>query len=291
MTTSIQGEQQKENQNPEEQNQNQGNESQNTNQSTNDSGNSNSDLLAQLNAMYSSISAGMGNNNSNNSSPSTNVQSMPNTQTQEPDYFANPAEYIKHQISQQVAPLASFAAQMKRDNDYNKLKNRFRNDPQFGGLFSQIEHIVDAEVDKLPVETPITEQLVRNYILNILGQVALLTRINGGQQNGTNFGAGNQNQANANNSGNSGNFNSGNASGGGNGNSSSSNVITPPHVAPRNPAPFSPAHSNYQLTEEDRAVAKKHGLTEDEYVTVLESGPDNFMRVIQEIRNKKNGGK
>lgn len=85
------------------------------------------------------------------------------------EFFADPVSVIRSEITSQIAPLNEFSAQVRRDTEYNKLKNRFLADAQFGPAVQKLGTYLDDLMSKLE---PTVENM-RNSITQLYGQLAL----------------------------------------------------------------------------------------------------------------------
>lgn len=101
----------------------------------------------------------------------------PTDAQQNKEFFDNPAvitrRLIKEEIEAAVAPLKDFVGTFAPRNEYERIKDNLKKDPQFGKIMNAAESHIDEAVrgSLKPGQTP-TEQLVKAAALTIYGAAA-----------------------------------------------------------------------------------------------------------------------
>lgn len=85
-------------------------------------------------------------------------------------------DIVQKEINQAIEPLKQFTSTLKMQSDYDKLKNRYRNDPRFKDVFPKIENAVD----NLMQNAPATEENMQLAVLAAVGSahVGMISGVN-----------------------------------------------------------------------------------------------------------------
>lgn len=158
-------------------------------------------------------------------------------------FFNEPMNVIREEINRSVAPLLEFTKKFNQQNVYTELKGRYKNDPRFAQIFPQIE----ATVDSIMANSEVNEQ---NMYAAILSAIGMLTTglIPGGAPNTTSTPTAPTTSQ-----------------------TPKPPVTTPAHLRPTAPAaPQKQKAPVRQLTENERRLARMHGMTPEQYIAYME---------------------
>ena len=159
-------------------------------------------------------------------------------------FFSNPMDVLREEISNAVKPLMDFTQTFKQQSEYDKLKDKYRNDPRYSQLFPHIE----SYVDQILANSEKNEQTLRTAVLVAIGaaqtgEIKIPVGNNGGRQTAPQNTPPNNNNQNPN------------------------NMTVPAHL--RSTPPAVPVNNNNNqkpvLTELEKRLARERGMSEDEW--------------------------
>lgn len=163
------------------------------------------------------------------------TQTQPDFGQANSDYFTKPAEtmsrLINEEVTRTIAPIAEKFMQFTRNQEYQNLKNTYRQLPNF--------NLIESDIDRMMANVEPTAANMNAAISMAVGQLALR-----GQQ--FNF---SQNQTQP----------------------QTTQQITPPNLPPSPPSAPSitnPA-TRITLTELQKRVARENGMTDEQYIEML----------------------
>jgi hypothetical protein len=84
------------------------------------------------------------------------------------DFYADPVNAVKRLMEEAVAPLKEAAQGLAYGSAYEKLKNKYRNNPKFKSVFEKAEHLIDDAMGKVAP----TEQNLQFTLYSIRGAAA-----------------------------------------------------------------------------------------------------------------------
>lgn len=173
------------------------------------------------------------------------------------EFYNNPVAVIQNEVRNAIAPLNDFMLQFRQQDEYSRIKNNYRNNPQFAQIFPSIEPLLDQAMQGAPVN----DANVRTAIFSILGAAQVgLVQLSGQQhqqqmqQAQQPVPANNQPPVNP--------------------------VVTPPHLrpsAPQAPVPQQNQTQVRQLTELERRLARENNMSDAEFLQHLYAQPNEIL--------------
>jgi hypothetical protein len=155
------------------------------------------------------------------------------------EYFTSPRTVIREELKETVKPLVDFVSSFRQENEYEKIKNRLRADPQF----KRVLEIGEAYIDQSMQGQPVSEDAVRAVALSVAGAAAL------GMLPGASI---TETQPKPKQQG--------------------GNVNIPPNIRPSAPPQSpEPKQTVRELTENERRLARENKMSPEEYLAWLEA--------------------
>lgn len=170
---------------------------------------------------------------------SRNTPATPTPPVDSATYFADPETHnrrmIQEELAKAVAPLNQLAQETRNQNAYMTAKGQLRMHPNVGQHLQQIEHILDQEA-----------RFLQQVDMNSVGALAvnIIGRAYAGMIPGVTLGA----VAPV-----------------------ISRQVPPPQVPPSAARTPAPTPAVIELTEQQRAVARFQGLSDEQYIALLNS--------------------
>lgn len=201
----------------------------------------------------------------------------PNTLLNDPERFR---QTLNADMASQVAPLNSFIEEQQRKDLYWQNKyNLAQRDNRIGQIMQQLGQQLDGYFISNPTVIP-NEQNIRTHVAYLVGEYALAGGFNNQQQNNGQQQQRQPNQQQQNNQPNR--------------QQNQFNDMIPPHIRPSGrPGANQQQDQEPDVTEQERFLAKKDGMTLKEYVKLRDAQPHEAQAVWSEIvkaRKARNGG-
>lgn len=187
--------------------------------------------------------------------PQTPPTPPPTAEEQRQRFFNNPMDVLREEIQTAVSPLLEFTKGIKKETEYDRLKNKYKADPRYTEVFPHIE----GYVDQIMSRSEVNDANIRTAILVAIGALHSGEISSAGTSNGSSP----QNRQPLQN------------------NNQPKTVVTPPHL--RSTPPAAPKSNKSQqapvLTELEKRLAREKGMSPEEYVKFRDAKAGEVLNV------------